>query len=210
MLDYVDFNAQHDSRTERMLFTEQGKFAKAAGCDQTYVEAIRWHADSKLDKLIRTPDGVEHTVTKGLFSGTRTTDLGNTLCNQLYMRVSAASLLQQFPWLRGVYNPDGKFEADNVPLEYRVHQGDDVFLAGDRLVVFMLQQHMLNSGYKLNQHKQLVGHIGEYLRKSYTTDSAMGFPTRAIANMMVRKFESVDLHEPKADATQHQELWACW
>lgn len=205
MLDYVDFNAQHDSRTERMLFTEQLAIAKASGCDETYQAAIRWHADSKLAKRIRTPDGKVHAVTKGLFSGTRTTDLGNTLCNQLYLRVASRTLFETFPWLEAVVTADRGYSHDTTGLDYRVHQGDDVFLAGDRLLVFMLQQHMINSGYKLNQHKQLVGHIGEYLRKAYTTDSAMGFPTRAIANLMVRKFESVELHEPRAEAFQHQE-----
>jgi hypothetical protein len=201
MTDYVDFNAQHDARTESLLYETQAETAQMLDKQPEYVKAVRWHAESHKNRWIVTPDGVRHTAPQGLHSGTRATDIGNSLCNQLYIRTYAADLLRQMPWLAEHVRKQFPVVTDDTHMVRRVHQGDDAAVFGNQLLVFLLHQHMVNAGLKFNDFKQLCGPYGEYLRKFYFADGVAGFPVRSLGALLVKKFESSELHDPAEDIT---------
>lgn len=125
MADYADFNAQHTGEIERELHIQQAEVARQYRCHPDHIRAIKWHAESKLNKWLTLPGMGKERVSKGLFSGIRATDMTNTMMNQLYKCVPARDLVLQYPFLRD-YMPKNYLDPfDPVGFRYRVQQGDD-------------------------------------------------------------------------------------
>lgn len=91
----------------------------------------------------------------GMFSGIKTTDLTNTLLNNVYVLLALWALLVQYN-LR-------------IPDLYRIHQGDDVWMSSLCLFCNALLYMELNGmGLITQDHKQTFGKmLGEYLRVIY-------------------------------------------
>lgn len=198
MVDYADFNVQHTPTAQQLVFEVIAKVGATRGACRDFVRANEWVAESKSNMRCRfSPrdlpscsvrskrDYCNYKVKKsfttrvqqGMFSGTRSTDLINTLLNLCYFRIA-------------------KKAADELcgkaPSElYHVHQGDDVWISTNEPVWCASLYYALNSmGLVMQSSKQMFGQgRGEYLRVLYSNGIAGGYLGRAIANAVTKEIQ---------------------
>lgn len=205
MLDYADFNVQHSPRSQAIIFEEIAKHHESVGSSRDIIQANRWVAKAKYNMkctfhaggqpyknvvtgspLItprhtgRTKHGEKQRalrVVQGMFSGTRSTDLINTILNLAYFRVAHNYVT-------------GRLGIDASAL-YHTHQGDDVWLSSANVGYCALLYYTINKmGLVTQKHKQMFGaHRGEYLRVLYTNGKATGYLGRAIANFVLKEIQ---------------------
>lgn len=183
MLDYADFNIHHTPAAQYYLFKSILRAGIRAGASRDWQRAAEWLAEAKLDQRVRFPGATQTVkVTQGMFSGTRSTDLINTILNLAYFRVANSYLATQ-----GVYPKD----------LYHVHQGDDVWLSNrnplwPRLIFYVLSE----QGFIFQQSKQMFGQgRGEFLRVLYQHGSARGYCVRSLVNLLLKPLQqSLDLN----------------
>lgn len=192
MLDYADFNRHHSPAHQACVFTALSDWGRANGACSDWVKANEWVAASKYNMYCKFPGNDRRKVVQGMFSGTRSTDLINTILNLAYFRVATDIVREEY----GI-----------MPLSmYNVHQGDDVWISNSsstwaRLVYGVLKQ----LGLIFQPLKQMFGpRRGEYLRVMYSGGMGRGYLSRAIANFILRPVQNDVALDPAAwAATLH-------
>lgn len=178
MLDYADFNRHHTPEAQALIFEVFAYLGELRGARREWIHANRWVAKAKRNMQVIFPDSTKPVrVVQGMFSGTRSTDLINTLLNLAYFRIAQ------------------KYLSESVGLEpvklYNVHQGDDVWISNKNVVWARALYYALNSmGFLFQESKQMFGAgRGEYLRVLYIEGGGGGYFARALANYITRPLQ---------------------
>lgn len=178
MLDYADFNRHHTPRAQAVLFEVFAALGKRVGANPDWIRANYWVAEAKRDMRAVFPHKPNRQlrVHQGMFSGTRSTDLINTLLNLAYFKVAQ-------DYLAG----EGLTAAEL----YHTHQGDDVWISNRNRVWARGLYYSLNAmGFLFQESKQMFGQgRGEYLRVLYIDGTGGGYLARAIANYITRPLQ---------------------
>nr|QKN88741.1 MAG: RNA-dependent RNA polymerase [Totiviridae sp.] len=185
MLDYADFNRHHSPEAQSILFKVFASLGRRVGADPDWVAANEWVAASKLRMKALFPGETKlRPVKQGMFSGTRSTDLINTLLNLAYFRIAKDYLESTM----GVVSKD----------LYHVHQGDDVWISSASPVWARGILYSLNSmGFIFQRSKQMFGQgRGEYLRVLYSGGGGYGYYGRALSNYLLRPLQSATTMDP--------------
>lgn len=188
MLDYADFNRQHTPEAQALVFTCFADAGRKRGFPEDWVRSNLWVAAAKHNMQFRLPhDPRLYHVVQGMFSGTRSTDLINTVLNIAYFRV-ATKLVKD------------RYKLSPVDL-YHVHQGDDVWISSrSALWSRKLFYIMNNMGFIFQEKKQMFGNgAGEYLRVMYRQGQAYGYTQRCLVNYALRPVQD-DMVEDMAAA----------
>lgn len=178
MLDYADFNRHHTPEAQALLFEVFAELGAERGASRDWVKANHWVAKSKRRMYALFPnEDKPRRVYQGMFSGTRSTDLINTLLNLAYFRLAA----------NYVANVAKVHPADL----YNVHQGDDVWISNRNPIWARMLYYTLNSmGFLFQESKQMFGQgRGEYLRVLYLNGTGGGYFARAVANYITRPLQ---------------------
>lgn len=178
MLDYADFNIQHTIESQAILFREMRRAGERLGACNDWIKAVTWLERAKYNMTVKFPGKQFPTrVTQGMFSGTRSTDLINTLLNLSYFMVGKDFLAGQ------------GFHAAKL---YHIHQGDDVWLSNNNpLWSQMLYQVLVKQGFVFRDSKQMFGSgRGEFLRVLYSKGSGLGYLNRALTNFVLRPLQA--------------------
>lgn len=178
MLDYADFNIHHTPAAQALLFREIRLAGARAGACADWIAATHWLERSKYNMTVRFPKKqFDRKITQGMFSGTRSTDLINTILNLAYFQVANSFLKAQ-----GLY-PDGL---------YHSHQGDDVWLSNtDPLWAQMIYQVLTEQGFIFQNTKQMFGpQRGEFLRVLYSGGKGLGYLNRSTVNFLLRPVQA--------------------
>lgn len=186
MLDYADFNRHHSPEHQAAVFTALAAWGRKNGASADWVKANEWVAASKFNMKCRFPDKQVRAVKQGMFSGTRSTDLINTILNLCYFQV-AADLVKE--------------EYGLVPQQlYHVHQGDDVWLSNRSSTwARYLYATLAALGLLFQPQKQMFGPgRGEYLRVIYSGGRGYGYMARALANFLLRPVQNDVALDPAA------------
>lgn len=185
MLDYADFNRHHTPLAQAEIFNSFATRGEAIGSHPDWINANKWVAQSKTNMWLTTPHHPRPIrVTQGMFSGTRSTDLINTILNASYYLVAADYVANQF-----LLSPDDL---------YRVHQGDDVWLSQrDPLWARVLYYSLNSMGLVFQPSKQMFGvGRGEYLRVLYGGGAGNGYFARALSNYILRPVQNATSIDP--------------
>jgi hypothetical protein len=180
MLDYSDFNIQHTPEAQAILYEVCAAIGKSRAAHNDWVAAHTWLAQSKYRVTCTFPvlgaDGkpVKLVLCQGMFSGTRSTDLINTICNLIYFRIANQLVYRLFSLA-----PEAL---------YHVHQGDDVWISNKSpLWAAVLYKTMNQMGFSFNKLKQMFGMgRGEFLRVLSSSGSASGYAARSLINLILR------------------------
>lgn len=194
MLDYADFNRHHTPKAQSIIFEELADLGEGVGACSDWQFANRWVARAKYYMTARFPGKSRPSkVRQGMFSGTKSTDLINTILNLAYFRVAQDYVAEQY----GVLSED----------LYHVHQGDDVWLSNkNHLWARLLYYTMHQMGFIFQRSKQMFGEgRGEYLRVLYQNGQASGYLHRALANYILRPLQNDSTQDPVAWANTIQE-----
>lgn len=184
MLDYSDFNIQHTPEAQSILYEVCADIGESRGAPTDWIWAHRWLAKSKYNMQVTFPhlpppdNQNTYHVKQGMFSGTRSTDLINTLSNLVYYRIAKKLAIKLF----------GEIPSDL----YHVHQGDDVWISSKSplwaAIIFLLMNQM---GFVFNSKKQMFGNgRGEFLRVLSSHGSAYGYTGRALGNLFLRPIQN--------------------
>lgn len=189
MLDYADFNRHHTPEAQSILFDVFADVGKSVGACADWQYANRWVSRAKANMRVTFPNRPgTHKVEQGMFSGTKSTDLINTLLNLAYFNIASKFVAKHY----------------NVhPIDlYNVHQGDDVWLSNrNHLWARLIYYTMNQMGFIFQRSKQMFGDgRGEYLRVLYQDGNATGYLHRALANYILRPLQN--------DVTQDPVSWA--
>ncbi|ADK12924.1 RNA-directed RNA polymerase, partial [Circulifer tenellus virus 1] len=190
MFDYADFNRHHTPEAQAIVFDVFAELGQAKGANPDWVRANQWVAQAKRSMYTQLPDREgRHRVYQGMFSGTRSTDLLNTLLNLAYFRVARRYVDEQL----GVHAID----------MYHVHQGDDVWVSNRNPTWARALFYVLNNmGFIFQKSKQMFGvGRGEYLRVLYSSGHGYGYLGRAIANYILRPIQNANPISPISWAT---------
>lgn len=185
MLDFADFNRHHTPRAQAIIFESLAERGEEIGASRDWIRANKWTARSKDNMWATFAELGQFKVNQGMFSGTRSTDLINTILNLAYFKVAQDFVSQEY----GV-------EASDL---YHVHQGDDVWISNTntlwpRLIFYTMQR----QGFLFSQPKQMFGQgRGEYLRVLYQKGTAHGYLARALVNYILRPIQN-DIQLPPA------------
>lgn len=178
MLDYADFNIHHTPQAQKILFDCIRQAGADKGASKDWLNATQWLVDAKLNQKVIFPGSQRPIkVTQGMFSGTRSTDLINTLLNLAYFLIAN----------------DIATELGVVPDDmYHVHQGDDVWLSSSNVIWGRLIFYILhNQGFIFQPSKQMFGvGRGEFLRVLYQQGLASGYLMRAVVNFLLRPLQN--------------------
>lgn len=178
MLDFADFNIHHTPRAQAILFQAIRSTGRQKSCHQDWLQACDWLIAAKYNQLVTFP-GKQNAdkVTQGMFSGTRSTDLINTLLNLAYFTIASEELAKA-----GIHHSD----------LYHVHQGDDVWLSNsNKIWAQALYSYMVDQGFIFQPAKQMFGHgRGEFLRVLYHEGTGRGYPNRSIINYILKPLQS--------------------
>lgn len=203
MLDYADFNIQHTARAQASIFKCVANEGRKRGASNDFVRANEWIAASKYNMqcIFRKQELPQHNirdhrplmpvadrsgsgnkgyrkrVKQGMFSGTRSTDLINTILNLAYFKVAEEFVYHCY----GLQPPD----------LYHVHQGDDVWISTSDVTWCALMYYTLNQmGLVMQTNKQMFGcGRGEFLRVLYSEGKAGGYLGRALANFVLKEVQ---------------------
>lgn len=188
MLDFADFNIHHTPEAQAIIFEEFAKAGERVGAHPDWIRANTYVAQAKYNMTASFP-GHAHKikVLQGMYSGTRSTDLINTILNLAYFRV-----VQSWLASRGCI-------AHQL---YHVHQGDDMWVNNTSKAWATLLYYSMNSmNFVFSPPKQMFGvGRGEYLRVLYVNGGATGYTQRALANYILRPIQN--------DIAQGPQTWA--
>lgn len=82
MIDYADFNAQHSPEAQAIIFEEAALIGEVRGFHPDWIKAHKWIAAAKYNMTMSVPGSdLIYKVLMGMFSGTKSTDLINTVAN---------------------------------------------------------------------------------------------------------------------------------
>lgn len=187
MLDYADFNRHHTPKAQAMIFETLAQLGSEVGATQDWISANKWvsKAKSRMSAIFPTQSKAIP-VNQGMFSGTRSTDLINTILNLAYYKVAERHVAQTY----GIQ-----------PKElYHVHQGDDVWISNKNRVWARLIFYTLNQmGFLFQERKQMFGTgRGEYLRVLYSNGEGYGYFARAMSNYILRPVQQKMPMDPQA------------
>lgn len=149
------------------------------GFHPDWIRANKWIAEAKFNSTFTVPQSDDiHKSVQGMFSGTRNTDLINTLLNRRYLMIARKYVLDGY-----TIGPDD---------HYAVHQGDDVWISNKKLHWAALLYYTLNEmGLIFNPMEQMFGHHrGEFLRIYYFNGSAAEYSVRCVVNYILRPLQS--------------------
>nr|QED21514.1 RNA-dependent RNA polymerase [Barrymore virus] len=194
MLDYADFNRHHTPEAQAILFEELGSLGSEVGACSDWQFANSWVAKAKYHMTATIPGRQRPCkVVQGMFSGTKSTDLINTILNLAYFQMAQDFVETHY----GVLAED----------LYHVHQGDDVWLSNrNHLWARLIYYTMHQMGFIFQRSKQMFGEgRGEYLRVLYQGGHASGYLHRAIANFILRPLQNDSTQDPVAWANTIQE-----
>lgn len=208
MFDFSNFNIQHSNLSQALIFRVLATVGENLDFHPDWLRANRWVANAKHNACFTTPidqqlkkkkeakisankenfpDSIsvdsatdeDHKVKQGMFSGTRSTDLINTVLNKTYFAIAM--------WLLALYYGLLPFDG------YFVHQGDDVWFSNQKLhYAAALFSMMCDMGLVFNPSKQMLGcGRGEYLRVLYSGGEALGYANRAVINYILRPIQGV-------------------
>lgn len=184
MLDYADFNIHHTPQAQTIIFQCIREVAMKHNPSQDWLAASAWMAASKTRQRVYFPGDHQYSnVTQGMFSGTRSTDLINTILNLAYFRVANSFLTKTATYPHNLYN---------------VHQGDDLWLSSsNKMWTRRLYYTMSQQGFIFQESKQMFGHgRGEFLRVLYSHGDAYGYLQRALVNMLLKPIQAPLLSSP--------------
>lgn len=189
MFDFADFNRHHTPQYQAEVFWALVRWGESNGACRDWIKANAWVARSKENMWCVFPDGKRSRVVQGMFSGTKSTDLINTILNLAYFRV----VHQLMATIWGVA-PSGV---------YNVHQGDDVWYSGDSATTAAMFYYVAqNLGLVFQGRKQMFGPgRGEYLRVLYSRGTAYGYTNRALINFVLRPIQNDVVSAPRAWAS---------
>lgn len=179
MLDWADFNIHHTPLVQSMLFGIIADVGAKRGAHKDWVRANLWVARAKMNMTCLFPDDpFPAKITQGMFSGTRSTDLINTILNLAYYGVAKR-------YVADVYNL-------HPEEEYHVHQGDDVWLSNKkRHWAASIYYVMNNMNFIFQPSKQMFGPgRGEFLRVLYSKGHAYGYAARQLVNYIQRPIQN--------------------
>lgn len=186
MADYADFNIQHTPRAQAMLYEVLADIGHARGACIDWVQANRYIAKAKYNmwcrfSLTHANGGVTQRLLKvnqGMFSGTRSTDLLNTVLNLSYYNIAAKTA-------DIIY---GEQQSSQV---HHVHQGDDVWISTAKPAWCAILYYVMNAmGLETQRSKQMFGAgRGEFLRVLYSKGIATGYLLRSVANMLLKEIQ---------------------
>lgn len=185
MLDYADFNRHHTPEAQAAIFKAFAEIGSRVGAPADWVQANKWVAEAKRNASSFFPgESKPRRVMQGMFSGTRSTDLINTLLNLAYFNVAKRHLTEAYGC-----SPDRL---------YHVHQGDDVWVSNANPIWARAMYYCLNNmGFLFQKHKQMFGQCrGEYLRVLYQGGTARGYFGRAVANYLLRPIQNANPMDP--------------
>ncbi|QIJ56903.1 RNA-directed RNA polymerase, partial [Scaphoideus titanus toti-like virus 1] len=178
MLDYADFNRHHSPEAQALIFDAFATVGAKKGAHPDWVRANNWVAKAKYRMFVQFPHiGQPTKVVQGMFSGTRSTDLINTLLNLAYFSVARDWIAEQC-----------QLHAQDL---YHVHQGDDVWISNlDKVWARTLYYSLNSQGFLFQPAKQMFGSSrGEYLRVLYSNGQGRGYSCRALANYLLRPLQ---------------------
>jgi hypothetical protein len=160
MLDFDDFNSQHELEAMKMVIEES--------CRGAPDHVLEWAIASWDNMYIhyKGKDGVDRSgkMVGTLPSGHRATTFVNTILNAAYC----------------LYVMDG----EDLAVE-AYHCGDDVVMFGQDQPISKIIKEFINSPFRVNPAKQSVGEsVGEFLRVAFTPTQARGYSARAISSMV--------------------------
>jgi hypothetical protein len=190
--DYADFNFLHTIADMKKFWVMVGNAAKPlAGPGQWdglnyaghIVRCAAW-LDESLDRMyVREPhiDGYYHRVTRGLWSGWRTTSAINNTMNYVYMNVLKESMEQA--------------GLPNVFMSYELNGDDGDAEVVDEVAGLLYLRTMTGAELDVQPAKQLISrHQAEFLRIMYRRGQVKGSLARSVAS-----FISSDMQTPKID-----------
>lgn len=180
MLDYSDFNVQHTPHAQAAIFNAAAIVGHQLGFHKDWIRANKWIAEAKFNATFSIPQSDDvHKSVQGMFSGTRNTDLINTLLNRHYLMIARKYVLDYY-----TIGPDDY---------YAVHQGDDVWISNKKRHWAALLYYTLNEmGLVFNPMKQMFGHHrGEFLRIYYFNGNATGYSVRCVVIYLLRPLQSI-------------------
>lgn len=179
MFDYADFNIQHTPKAQATIFEQLAIIGAERGYSEDWVHAENWVAKSKYNSVFCVPGNETiYSAKQGMFSGTRSTDLINSILNLAYFNVSKKLLQEEY----GV-------EPLNL---HHVHQGDDVWLSNDKRHFAALLFYQMNaSGFRFQPSKQMFGRgYGEFLRVLYNPNGGLGYSVRSVINYFLKPLQN--------------------
>ncbi|UHK03335.1 MAG: RNA-dependent RNA polymerase [Hangzhou totivirus 12] len=185
MADYADFNIQHTPEAQALIYDILAEIGQRRGACADWVQANKYVARAKYNMQCKFPRDITdkkrpvvYSVVQGMFSGTRSTDLINTLLNLAYYRIAAKAADRLY----------GQEVSKSV---HHVHQGDDVWISCNDQGWCAILYYMLNSmGLETQSVKQMFGpNRGEFLRVFYSKGEAKGYLMRCIANMLLKEIQ---------------------
>lgn len=187
MLDYADFNRHHTPEAQAIIFKAFASLGRRRGAHPDWIAANEWVAKAKR-KMAAVFPGHDRPlrIVQGMFSGTRSTDLINTILNLAYYRIAVE-------YVKDMYNI--------TPIDiYNVHQGDDVWISNKNKLWSRMLYYALNTmGFIFQENKQMFGQgRGEYLRVLYLEGCGGGYFGRALSNYITRPLQQSNPLDPIA------------
>lgn len=189
MVDFSDFNSQHTPKSQWLLFDAIATIGIERGFHPDWIIAAKWIRDAKYNAKFQIPnDKTVHDSIQGMFSGTRSTDLINTILNKVYFEITRKYLA-------------ARYQLYPVNL-HQVHQGDDVWISTDnRHFCAMLFYQMNAFGFKFNPSKQMFGRgHGEFLRVLYNPEGGTGYCIRSIINYFLKPIQNEKVLDVRAQS----------
>ncbi|QTE76050.1 RNA-dependent RNA polymerase [Neofusicoccum parvum victorivirus 2] len=173
MLDYDDFNSQHQTRAMQIIFEELGRLTG-------YPPGLLRPLVDSFDKCEIFLGATSYGYSKGtLMSGHRATTFINSILNYVYLRIELGSgFLDERPSL---------------------HVGDDVYLG---VRTYKEAAHVIQktrgSRLRMNPMKQSVGHQStEFLRLACAGRATYGYLARSVASTISGNWVSEEALDPR-------------
>jgi len=187
--DYANFNIQHTPKAMGLVFKAFQHFGERLGATSDWLWCVKWVLAATQVRSFNFAgclghDGRRFRAVQSMFSGTRATDIYNTILNRASSGVALKVLEAQF----GI-----------IPRKiYHVHQGDDIHTSCENVDaavgVWLVLRFM---GLDMQRHKQLLGAgCAEFLRIVFTNDRGFGIPARALINLILEPLQSSDGDDP--------------
>jgi len=157
MLDFEDYNSQHTLDALAIVVDEATvgapEYVREWARKSWYNAYIHWESGG----IMR-----EERAVGTLFSGHRCTTFCNTILNAAYCEMQLG---------------------DDFWMVDSLHAGDDVIFGGSVTMIDSVVTRMLDSVFRLNKSKQVVGGFcGEFLRHVFTREGARGYTARTISS----------------------------
>lgn len=190
MLDFADFNRHHTPKSMAIIFEEFANIGEERNFHPDWIRANRWIAESKYNAWFYLPgDNEKYPANQGMFSGTKSTDLINTIENLIYYRIAKDLVLERY-----------KIEAEDL---YSVHQGDDIWISNKKRHFGAALYYVMNAqGYEFQVWKQMFSDSwGEYLRVLYHPKGGTGYAVRGLVNYILKPLYNEVIYNIASEAS---------